>query len=699
MLKKYQVLLLILLSYIVLFAFYPAITSDFINLDDVIMVTENQIIRNLSLSNIKEMFCSFHYKLYHPIVNLSYAIEYHFCGLNPYLYHVNNILLHILNVLILFFIIKKLFKSFFVAYVVAILFAIHPVNVEVVSWVTSRKDTLYSFFFLLSILFYIKIDDSKYKKLLFFSSIISFILSCLSKPMAVTLPLVLILIDFYNEKLDLRSIKKYIPFFVISAIFVFLAIFAHYSPEEKVATTMLTRAVNFMDAQFNYLFYICKFVFPVNLSCLYPAFYNHRYCMVPNFIFYSATMLYLLILLSVLSLRINKKIFFGFIFFIITLLPASGLMPTGVAPVADRYVYISYIGLSLILAEFLFYIYNKGKLLKYISLIFVCIITITLFYMTYQRTVLWSDNEKLMTDAINYSPATAEHAYILRGTLYKAQGKLEKAQKDLQKAYSINSNNGYTVFHLAHLRQLQKKYKEAKNLYACIRKGDVNYAYVVNNMAIILDEENKTDKAIELMQNLIDEKNIYVTDSFYHTLAIFYLKEKNTEPALKNFKLATKINPSNYIYYLEQMDIYLKENNFSEFENIALTGLKNTKNNMSILNELSKEYFLRKDYENAEKYLLKSVILYPNNHFAYFLLGNILAIKSDYKNAIVFYTTAILLSKENGEYYFKRAAAYLMLNKYELAKKDVEKAEQKGFKIDGDFKKDLEKIKKRDKKK
>ena len=162
MLRIYKTLFLILLAYITVFAFYPAITAGFINLDDFVMVTENPDITSLSFDNIKHIFSSFQYKLYHPVVTLSYAIEYSFCKLEPYLYHIDNILLHILNTLILFFILKKISKNFFVSYVVALLFALHPVHVEVVAWVTARKDTLYSFFFLLSIFFYVNIYDSKH---------------------------------------------------------------------------------------------------------------------------------------------------------------------------------------------------------------------------------------------------------------------------------------------------------------------------------------------------------------------------------------------------------------------------------------------------------------------------------------------------------------------------------------------------------
>ena len=142
------------------------------------------------------------------------------------------------------------------------------------------------------------------------------------------------------------------------------------------------------------------------------------------------------------------------------------------------------------------------------------------------------------------------------------------------------------------------------------------------------------------------------------------------------------------------MDTLLKTDNFSEFEKIAKIGLKNTKNNREILNFVIKEYFSKGEYKEAEQYSLKSISLYPNDQFACFILGNIFAMKQEYKKALTCYTMAILLSRESGEYYFKRAVVWYILNNYNQAKKDVEKAEKYKFVVDEEFKKNLEIIKK-----
>ena len=686
MLEKYKILSLILLSYIVVLAFYPSISADFIMLDDPIMIKENPYITNLSISNIKNIFTSIYLKLYHPIVTLTFAIEYSICKLDPYLYHIDNILLHLFNTLFIFFIIKNLSKNFFVSYVVAILFAIYPTSVETVSWVSARKDTLYSFFFLLSILSYLKINKTNHTKIFFILSLFSFLLSCMSKPTAVTLPLVLMLIDFYKNKLNFKfnSIKKYIPFFVLSFIFIYLAIYSHYSPEEKAITTVFVRYINFLDAHFHILFYMYNFIFPINLSCLYPQFYNH-YDIIPLYILYSPTILYIFIYISIFTLKFNKKIFFGLFWFLITVLPSSGVMPIGISPVADRYTYIPYIGLFYVVANLLYFIYIRKK---YLSIFTITVIVIFLFNMTYQRNNLWANNINLMTQAINYSPNKAGYAYLNRGIIYKAENKLQLAEADLTKSYSINKNNTYIVFHLANLKQLQKKFIEAKKLYSHIPKGSNDYIDTVVNLGLILSEENKTKIAIKIMKDTLKE-NLYIPDYFFYILAHICYKEGIIDEAIEYIKIAINKKTSNSIYYLTLMNFFDKEHNFIDFEKTAIDGLKKTNNNFEISNKLTEFYFKNKKYLNAKNLSIQSIKLYPTNHFAYFILGNISAIRIDYKKALFFYTMAIFLSVNTGEYYFKRAAIWYMLNNYNQAKKDIEKAEKYNFIVDDEFKQDL----------
>lgn len=180
--------------------------------DDTYYVTNNHIIRSLSLQSIFSFFTSLHeLGNYHPLTLLSLAVDYKLFGLNAMGYHVVNIFFHLLNVCLVFLLIQKLFKTKFITVLTTALFAIHPMHVESVAWVSERKDVLYVFFYLWGLWCYVKyIDDGKRKYIIY--TVICFVLSLLSKAQAVTFPLALMLIDYIrNGKLSIKSVLTKTP--------------------------------------------------------------------------------------------------------------------------------------------------------------------------------------------------------------------------------------------------------------------------------------------------------------------------------------------------------------------------------------------------------------------------------------------------------------------------------------------------------
>lgn len=387
--KKHQIILIFLLFTISFFTYFPAITADFATLDDLAILAGTNKTPELTVTNVLKIFTQDHLGLYHPLVTLSFATERYFFGLVPAFYHVNNMLLHMLSTILVFLIFRRLTHSFPITYIITVLFAIHPVHVEVVAWVSARKDTLYSIFYLTAILLYIKTYDKKNIKTLITISSFCFLLACLSKAMAITLPFVLILIDYLQNNLSVKKLKLYMPYAIISLIFIAVGIWSHYRNDIETTFVFLTLIKNILNAHFHVLFYIYKFVLPVNLYCMYPPFYN-PYVIPPWYILLSPVLFYLILYYVFLSLRKTKKIFFGFMLFLIVLLPSSGILPMGIAPVADRYVYLAYIGLFYIFAETAVWAYNRSN--KIFKILLICLAVITfaiLIYLSFNRSLDW----------------------------------------------------------------------------------------------------------------------------------------------------------------------------------------------------------------------------------------------------------------------------------------------------------------------
>ena len=193
--SKYFLPFILLLTSVV---FSNTLLNNFINnWDDQGYVLNNNFIKDLNFENFKIIFSTFFQGNYHPLSLISYTIEYKFFGLNPFYFHLSNLIFHLLNVALVYYFIKRLSSNIFVASITSLFFAIHPMHVESVAWISERKDVLYSFFFLLSLNSYCKYKYSEKKNLNLLLSFIFFLLSLLSKPAAVCLPLILVSIDFY----------------------------------------------------------------------------------------------------------------------------------------------------------------------------------------------------------------------------------------------------------------------------------------------------------------------------------------------------------------------------------------------------------------------------------------------------------------------------------------------------------------------
>ena len=382
--------------------YFKAIKFDLLNLwDDNIYVTNNADIKNLFWTNIKLFFTNFYAGNYQPITILMYAIEYKLVGNSSSLYHLNNIILHILNTFLVFVLIRKISpKNVTVALITAAFFAVHPMHVESVAWVAERKDVLYSFFFLLSLIIYTRYLKSQNLMILILAGIL-FVLSCLSKSAAVILPLVMLLIDYYsNRKYSWKMFVEKIPFFAISLIFGIIAMHS-----QKAAIQDVLSKISVIDhvslVLYSFLCYILKAFIPINLSAVYP--YPIEIGGTLPMIYYMSILFVGLLLFFVwYSRRWGKDVVFGFVFFIITILLVLQFVPVGGAIMADRYTYIPYIGIFFIVGK-LFENLSVRINTKYmlIALAFGFIIFSSI---SYDRVKMWENDDTLFSDVINKYP-------------------------------------------------------------------------------------------------------------------------------------------------------------------------------------------------------------------------------------------------------------------------------------------------------
>jgi tetratricopeptide (TPR) repeat protein len=515
-------------------AFAPAVDNGFTQWDDPLYVTHNYQIRDLSLHGLGANFSTFVYGNYHPLTMASLALDYHFWRLNPKGYHLTNVALHVLNTALVFWLIFLLTGSREVSGITALFFGVHPLHVESVAWVSGRKDLLYVLFYLGACISYLKwLRVRPARSSYFFSAVGLFLLSLLSKGMAVTLPLVLLLIDFYiARRVSLRRLLlEKTPFFVLSLAFGFVSIVAQRSAGAigHLATFPLYERVLF--ACYGYLAYLFKALVPADLSAFYP--YPEGLAADLPVIFWVAPVLVVLIALVVYRSRSRGRgVIFGALFYSLNVALVLQVIPVGRAIIADRYTYLSYVGVGFLIALGIRYL-SRGPLskrhgLKWATIGFTALFGATLFVAARARCEVWRDNVALWTDVISTYPR-AGLAYENRAITYRERGDLQSAMVDLERALSLDPNAAGALCNRGNLfYSMGKRERALLDLDRAVRL-DPAMADAWNSRGAVRSSLGKHEQALADFDKAIELKSDF---------AEAYLNRANSLLALKVYDRA-----------------------------------------------------------------------------------------------------------------------------------------------------------------
>ena len=594
--------MLLCLIVITFIAFLPVFKAGFVSWDDPDYVTSNNYIK--SISNLKEIVTVPVQGNYHPLTMLSLALNYSVSGKNAWSYHLVNLLLHLVNIILVFFFIYRLTgKKQWIAFITALLFGIHPLHVESVAWVAERKDVLYSLFFLCGLITYLKyLDNKKITTLLGVAGL--FILSLLSKPAAVIFPLVLLSLDyFYGRLKDYRIWLEKIPFFILSLIMGLLTVHAQSLQGAVAQAGAFPVHFRFFFGFYGLMMYFIKTVLPLSLCTFYPFPAINEAL---PFIYYIAPLFALaLIVLLIVTLKKQKLIAFSILFYLINLILVLQFMPVGSAVIADRYTYLPLIGVFIIPA---FYFQkwadkNKGKP-PMSGIILISFIAIILTVLSFLQASTWKDSATLWDKAIAVAPSS--RAYTNRGLAYKVAGDKEKALEMYTKAISINKkepdalmNRGNIYFDLGKDSLALKDYRKSmtvkkKNpkLFANIgsilgRQEKYDSALYYLNTSMALDS---SDKGTYLVRGLCLSKMKKYSESnadYSHYLrmdpendkvisgiGINYQGLKNFRESIIWFEKAIQVNPNEGSYYLDISYSYYSMNDTAKARENVLKAKK-----------------------------------------------------------------------------------------------------------------------------
>lgn len=498
---KYLLLVLVATA----IAYQPTFKNEFVNWDDDLYVEKNTLIVE---GNVKDIFYletgktvkaalkkeervnldkrSFIAGNYHPLTILTLAWNYKISELDPWSYQFFNIVLHLLNTLLVFILVLKLTGRIpWIALLTAAIFGLHPLHVESVSWVAERKDVLYSFFFLLGLISYLRFQESKGKGT-YVLTLVFFILSCLAKPAAVVFPIVMVLMDWWhNPKTWMKGVFRLAPFFAVALIFGLINITSQSIAGSVGGLLKFSIVERFALAGYGFFWYLLHFLAPVNQSSIYPYPKAIEGMHIMFTVFTIAIFIW-----AFLKRNQYRWIFFGLLFMLVNLILVLQFVTVGGAIVADRYTYIPYIGLGLIAAYGIKEIVHNRPSMKWLPKL-ALVLMVVFAGATYARVQVWQSSETLFTNVLENYP-NSELAWSNRGHYYRTtsdkvpagperEALLLKALSDYNSALEANpkyhlaySNRGKVWFERKEFDKAIADYTMSIQLNGKIAKDYVN---------------------------------------------------------------------------------------------------------------------------------------------------------------------------------------------------------------------------------
>jgi len=560
--------IILILSLVV---YLPAIQGGFI-WDDDKFLTENPIIR--AGDGLYRFWFTTEPPDYFPLTSTTLWFEWRLWGMNATGYHAVNVLLHVISSVLIWLVLKRLKVPG--AWLAGLIFAVHPVNVESVAWITERKNTLPLVFHMLTILLFLKFESEERPRL-YVWSLIAFLLALLAKTSVVMLPVVLLLCAWWQRReISGKDILRTIPFFALSAMLSLVTIWFQYN---RAIRSEIVRNDDFFSrlagAGQSVWFYLYKAVFPYELSFVYPKWDINA----SSFLSYVPGLLILLLMFACWRYRgkWGRPVLFALTYFVITLFPVLGFFNIyfmKYALVADHWQYISLIGIVGLLTGLAAHAYQTGqKSLRHVLMISAVVIVGLLSFKSWTQAHIYKNQETLWTDTVAKNPdsrlalnnlgairkqqrkldeaarlfsravkhdAAAEAHYNL-GAIREEQGQLDAATRHYSDVLKINPNELDTHNNMGDILVRQKRFKEALEHYSQVLRVKPHNTDIRNKMGMLLGQMGKHEEAMGHFAEIL--KISSENASAHYNMGFSLARQKKFDEALKSYAEAIRISP------------------------------------------------------------------------------------------------------------------------------------------------------------
>jgi len=571
----------LLLALATLLVYLPVRHCGFVDYDDGDYVTDNQVVQNgLTWAGVAWAFTTWHASNWHPLTWLSHMLDCELFGLNPGAHHLDNVLIHTANVVLLFALLFRLTKALWPGAFVAALFAWHPLHVESVAWISERKDLLSTFFGLLTLLAYVRFAQNaagarwlvtgpgtlptpvlsrvRYRLSPFYwLALVSFALGLMSKPMLVTLPFVMLLLDYWplrrisnseiHERPTLNTLRSTVfekwPFFLLSTASCVVTYLAQSRQGDSAVVSLAKVSLSYRlcNALMSYGRYLLKTIWPTDLAVFYPM--SDQIVRVRVLAGVSAMILAALSWIVWRTRRSCPYLLVGWLWYLGTLVPVIGLVQVGGAALADRYTYIPAIGLFIAAAFGLRDLVCRDRFLKIPLAVAAGLMLAGCVALTENQLRCWRDSLTLFAHAV----AVTGHndiAQINLGVALEQEGKLDEALAEYRKAerlapkrFQVHNNLGNLLDSMGKPNEALAEYREAVRL-----KPELPLLH--DGLGSVLAEIGRFGEAMNEFTNAARLDPTYPWPHF--EMGKTLLKQGRDSEAMGQFHEALRIDPDNF---------------------------------------------------------------------------------------------------------------------------------------------------------